>query len=150
MEYNNKIHHATTSQNFSILIKFQNRPGYVDKVYHTRIGQRLCQHTMEEHIQNKTVKNCVNCVAKQYNEIYISSVGDVYPCCYLGLEPKTYGKGKYHQAANSQFKTWLTRNNALKYTIDECIEWFNHVEDSWNKQSYEEGRLVICDDVCGK
>lgn len=105
---------------------------------------------LEDIIQNKTVKGCVNCEVKSNREIYISSVGDVYPCCYLGFEPKTYGKGKYHQAANSQFKTWLTRNNALKYTIDECIEWFNQVEDSWNKRSYEDGRLVICDDVCGK
>lgn len=105
---------------------------------------------LEDIIKNKTVKSCINCVTKSLSEIYISSVGDVYPCCFLGFEPKTYGRGRYYQAANSQFKDWLTRNNAVKYTIDECIEWFNQVEDSWKKQSYEGGRLVICDDACGK
>lgn len=105
---------------------------------------------LEDITQDKQVKSCVNCEVKSNREIYISSVGDVYPCCYLGFEPKTYGKGKYHQAANSQFNSWLDRNNAVKYSIHECVNWFNQVEASWNKQSYEEGRLVICDDVCGK
>ena len=106
--------------------------------------------TLDDITQGKIVKSCVDCQAQERKEIYISSIGDVYPCCWLGVEPKTYGKGKYHQAANAQFKLWLTRNNALKYSMHECIEWFNQVEDSWNKQSYGEGRLVICDDVCGK
>ena len=105
---------------------------------------------LEDITISKQPKSCINCEVARSKEIYISSVGDVYPCCYLGFEPKTYGKGKYHQAANSQFKTWLTRNNAIKYSISECIEWFNQVEDSWTKQTYKEGRLVICDDVCGK
>lgn len=105
---------------------------------------------LEDITHDKQVKSCVNCEVKTRHEIYVSSVGDVYPCCYLGFEPKTYGKGKYHQAANSQFNSWLTRNNAVKYSMHECIEWFNRVEDSWKEQSYEEGRLVICDDVCGK
>ena len=105
---------------------------------------------LEDITQDKSVKSCITCESQQHNEIYISSVGDVYPCCYLGFEPKTYGKGKYHQAANSQFKTWLTRNNAVKYSMHECIDWFNQVKTSWTKQTYEEGRLVICDDVCGK
>jgi len=104
---------------------------------------------LEDITDNKQPKSCIKCEVKQTKEIYISSTGDVYPCCYLGLEPKTYGKGKYHQAANAQFNTWLTRNNALKYNMEECIKWFDQVEDSWNKQTFSKGRLVICDDNCG-
>jgi MoaA/NifB/PqqE/SkfB family radical SAM enzyme len=101
---------------------------------------------LEDIINDKRPCQCINCEVKQSKEIYI---GDVYPCCFLGFEPKTYGKGKYHQAANAQFNSWLTKNNALKYSIHECITWFSQVEDSWNKKTFEEGRLVICNDVCG-
>lgn len=104
---------------------------------------------LEDITVDKNPTSCINCEVKQTKEIYISSIGDVYPCCYLGFEPKTYGKGKYHQAANAQFNAWLAKNNALKYSMIDCIEWFNQVEESWNKQTFNEGRLVICNDVCG-
>ena len=30
-----------------------------------------------------------------------------------------------------------------------CIKWFNAVEESWAKSSFEEGKLVCCSDNCG-
>jgi hypothetical protein len=38
----------------------------------------------------------------------------------------------------------------LEYPLEECIEWFKSVENAWKIDSYEQGRLVICDDVCGQ
>jgi len=35
----------------------------------------------------------IQCGAKQDKSIYVSSTGDVYPCCWLGFQPTSYGHG---------------------------------------------------------
>ena len=82
--------------------------------------------------------------------IYIAANGDVGPCCFLGFYPKTYGAGQYHQATNAQIIPLISKNNALEYPLEECIKWFESVENSWKISNYEQGRLVICDNVCGQ
>jgi MoaA/NifB/PqqE/SkfB family radical SAM enzyme len=91
----------------------------------------------------------ITCETKKLKSIYIAANGDVSPCCYTGFYPKTYGKGQYYQAVNAQLKPLIVKNNALKYPLNECIEWFESVEKSWKFDSYKEGRLIICDDNCG-
>jgi MoaA/NifB/PqqE/SkfB family radical SAM enzyme len=92
----------------------------------------------------------ISCRVKKQKSVYVSSIGDVYPCCYLGFNPKTYGHGTYHQAANQQFKNIIKENNALEYSLDHCINWFNKIEKTWTIPTFEAGRLVICNDVCGQ
>ncbi len=91
----------------------------------------------------------VGCETQKYKSIYIAANGEVYPCCYTGFYPKSYGKGQYHQAANSQLIPLIKENNALYYSLEQCIQWFTMIEESWTKRKYEDGRLVICDDNCG-
>ena len=43
----------------------------------------------------------------------------------------------------------IYKNNALEYSVSECIEWFSQIEKSWSIDQYDRGRLVICDDNCG-
>lgn len=100
-------------------------------------------------IENKIPKAKVSCKAKKNREIYIAANGEVSPCCWLGIYPKTYGHGEYHQAVNKQISNLVYKNNALEYPIVECIEWFNQIEESWKLEKYEQGRLVACDDNCG-
>ncbi len=104
---------------------------------------------LEDIIPGRKPCASVICETKKLKSIYISANGDVYPCCYTGFYPKTYGKGQYHQAANSQLIPMIEKNNALVYTLEQCIEWFGKVEQSWILKDYENGRLVICDDNCG-
>jgi hypothetical protein len=92
----------------------------------------------------------VTCQIQKNKSIYVSSTGDVYPCCFLGFNPQSYGHGNYHQAINSQIRPLISNNNALKYPLADCITWFNQVKNSWKIKNYEKGRLVICDDVCGQ
>ena len=101
-------------------------------------------------IVDRVPKNNIYCQTKQLKSIYISANGDVSPCCWTGLYPKTYGTGQYHQAANAQLIPLISKNNAVEHPLEECIEWFISVENAWKINSYEQGRLVICDDVCGK
>ena len=98
---------------------------------------------------NLTVKSNIACYSKQHKSIYISSTGDVYPCCYTGFNPNTYGHGEYHEVVNAQLNPLVNNNNALSYSLEECIKWFNAVEESWNIESFESGRLVCCNDNCG-
>ena len=48
------------------------------------------------------------------------------------------------------FALTLQKNNALKYSLRECLEWFKEIEKSWSIPTFEQGRLVICNDVCGQ
>jgi len=92
----------------------------------------------------------ISCYVKKLKSIYVSSTGDVYPCCKLGFSPKTYGHGAYHAVANGQFKHHVQENNALKYSLEHCMLWFKKIEESWSIPTFEQGRLLICHDVCGK
>ena len=92
----------------------------------------------------------IKCQVKSTRSLYISANGDVSPCCWTGLYPTTYGKGQYHQAANLQIKNIAKENNALEYSLEHCIRWFDNLEKSWDIPSFEQGRLVICNDVCGQ
>lgn len=101
-----------------------------------------------EDIYDQPKKN-VKCIAKNNNSIYISSTGDVYPCCFMGFSPNTYGHGRWHQPVNKQIKNLVYKNNALEYSLTECLEWFKSIPSCWNKKTFEDGRLIICDASCG-
>lgn len=92
----------------------------------------------------------INCIAKNANSIYISANGEVSPCCWTGIYPQTYGQGQYHQATNAQLKSIIQKNNALEYPLEECIKWHAEIEKSWSLTTFEQGRLVVCNDACGQ
>jgi hypothetical protein len=50
---------------------------------------------------------------------------------------------------NQQLTALVAKNNALEYSLQQCIEWFNQIQESWKISNYNQGRLVICDDYCG-
>jgi len=97
------------------------------------------------------IKTPISCEAIETKTVYINSIGEVYPCCYLGFNPKTYGHGSanYLNVVNTQLRPLISRNSALEYTMAECLEWFDQVEKTWDKPTYAEGRLVACNNMCG-
>lgn len=104
---------------------------------------------LEDVIHNRSPKQRVLCETKTLKSIYIAANGDVSPCCYTGFYPRTYGHGQYHEAANAQLVPLINKNNALEHPLKECIQWFREIELSWDRGSYQDGRLIICDDNCG-
>jgi MoaA/NifB/PqqE/SkfB family radical SAM enzyme len=94
-------------------------------------------------------KNTISCKSINGKSIYISSEGEVYPCCFMGFNPRKYGKGRWHQPVNAQIQSLLQPNNALERSLQECIEWFNSIPACWNKSTFEDGRLIVCDSACG-
>jgi hypothetical protein len=98
----------------------------------------------------KKPKNKINCMAKKNNRIYMSSNGDLYPCCWLGFSPKTYDEELY--IGNDQLKALMenVQNNAITHGLENAIGWFNLIEESWSKKTFKDGKLYRCDMYCGK
>jgi hypothetical protein len=81
--------------------------------------------------------------------LYVSSTGHVYPCCWLGMAPETYGHGCFVEGANKQLRPLISENNALEYSLEHCIQWFEKVKESWIKKSVKDGNLIHCNINCG-
>ena len=93
---------------------------------------------------NDTANLAIDCKHKRYQELYLAADGSVYPCCYLGFYPTTMT-----HSGNAQLVNIVKENNALEYSLEHCIEWFNNIEESWSKQSIAAGRIYTCVDTCG-
>jgi len=104
---------------------------------------------LEDIIDVRTPSKSVKCFSVTYQSIYIAANGDVSPCCWTGFYPQIYGHGEYHQALNAQLSPLVSDNNALENSLETTIEWFKNVKQQWNNKTFQEGRLVVCDDNCG-
>lgn len=111
-------------------------------------SRRNDQVLVEDVVENKSVSS-IDCFSVRKSSIYVSSTGDVYPCCYTGFQPNTYGHGNYMQAVNAQLKKIILENNALIYGLEHSIKWFGSVQKSWDDQDFNSTRLLICQDKCG-
>ena len=93
----------------------------------------------------------VDCNAKKYKSVYVTATGEVYPCCWLGFYPKTnINHATEISVLNKQLLPMIHNNNALEHDLEESIAWFNRVEQSWSCSTYQDGKLIKCDQVCGK
>jgi len=94
---------------------------------------------------HKDVPNLsMNCIHKQNREIYIAADGSVYPCCFLGFYPHTMS-----HPGNRELAPLVTENNALQYSLEHCLAWFDSVEQAWARSSIAEGRPYQCVNTCG-
>lgn len=110
---------------------------------------------LENHVtwfKPETVKNDkdvpnveINCLHKTRQEIYVAADGSVYPCCFLGFYP-----GSMQHPGNIQVIPLVKENNALEYSLEHCLMWFEKIEQSWQEKSIREGRIYQCVSTCGK
>ena len=96
-------------------------------------------------IKKDTPELNLRCRHKVAREIYLAADGTVYPCCYLGFYPHSM-----NHPGNKELATIVTENNALKYSLEHCLEWFESIEQAWSKSSIAEGRPYQCVNTCGK
>jgi MoaA/NifB/PqqE/SkfB family radical SAM enzyme len=113
------------------------------------MNRRLTGSTSLEEITQGQTPHPIECEVEKKKSIYVASTGDVYPCCYLGFEPKTFGRGAWHDAANGQFAHMIGSNNAIEHSLEACMAWFEDIEKTWAIPEFEQGRLVICNRQCG-
>lgn len=86
-----------------------------------------------------------DCVHKKNQEIYIAADGSVYPCCFLGFYPH----GMNHPG-NQELAPMVQENNALQYSLEHCMQWFESVETAWQSSSIADGRPYQCVQSCGR
>lgn len=85
------------------------------------------------------------CVHSKNREIYIAADGSVYPCCYLGFYPHTM-----NHPGNQELRDLVKQNNALEYSLEHCLNWFDSVEQSWQRASIAQGRIYQCVVTCNR
>jgi MoaA/NifB/PqqE/SkfB family radical SAM enzyme len=112
------------------------------------LALKLTKNFTPETCDTKTNPD-IHCKVIDSASVYISSTGHVYPCCWLGMAPETYGHGQYIQGPNVQLRSIISENNALEYGLEHCIKWFDQVKESWRKTSVADGRLIHCNNNCG-
>jgi len=95
------------------------------------------------------IKNKIDCESNKKKQIYVTATGEVYPCCWLGMYPLLDYQHAW-QLDNHQIKDMIVDNNALTHGIAKSLEWFNGIEQAWQKTDYLQGRLVKCDQYCGR
>jgi hypothetical protein len=55
-----------------------------------------------------------------------------------------------HHAGNKELAPLVKENNALEYSLEHCLEWFEKIEQSWDKPSIAEGRMYQCISTCNR
>jgi len=108
----------------------------------------MTQEKQQRFIKEIPIKN-ITCEVSVSKSIYVSSTGDVFPCCYTGFSPGTFRNNSDTGYGMQQLNEIMSENNALTHDLEHCIQWFNKISESWNKDSYEQGRLVTCNKQCG-
>lgn len=94
----------------------------------------------------------ISCDVLPKKSVYVTSTGEVYPCCFIGHFPRSFGHGDYyHAATNQQIREILGDfdNNAITNSFENCVSWFDKIEHTWKQNSFESGRLLVCHNTCG-
>lgn len=92
----------------------------------------------------------IKCEVLEDLSIYIASTGEVYPCCHLGFQPRTFGDPGSYRSANRQLASIMLDNNANQLGIEQSMQWFPRVATSWQQPTFKQGRLVHCNNTCGR
>lgn len=87
----------------------------------------------------------IKCVHKRNREIYVAADGSVYPCCFLGFYPTVM-----QHPGNQELSQLISHNNALQYPLEQCLEWFDQIEHTWNLNSIAQGRTYQCVKTCNQ
>lgn len=92
----------------------------------------------------------ITCQVQRDRSIYITSTGEVYPCCWLGHSPESFDKIRPWNASNKQIAALVAENNAKEHGIEHAMAWFNKVSASWQENDYRSGLLYQCMATCGR
>jgi MoaA/NifB/PqqE/SkfB family radical SAM enzyme len=96
-------------------------------------------------LNNTISKSNIDCYSTKHKEIYVSANGEVYPCCWMGFYPN-YSPNSIR---NLQIAPLIHENNALEVGLESAVKWFDKIDATLKCDSVKDGRLYICNEVCG-
>jgi len=112
--------------------------------------QELYETMMEENNSGakKSFKYEIDCFTQNTGEIYVSSEGNVYPCCWTGLSSQNVKDGMEYK-----MRKWIEERgyeiNAKNSSIDAIVDsgFFEEIKRTWSKPE-NAGRLEVCSVIC--
>lgn len=98
-------------------------------------------------------KVSVKCQSLETGGIFISCLGEVFPCCtvYQQVCYKTIN-GVNDESELNEYKYYIKDNlSAFLKPIKEIVEgeFFNNIVNSWQKQTIKDGKCKSCSRTCG-
>lgn len=97
----------------------------------------------------RDIPESIECYADKRKYLYLDALGDVYPCCYLGAQPRTFDRsGGVMKPMHEQIDKLMYKNNLFENSIEQTLEWFKDIPPAWDAPIDQ--RLQACDSVCGK
>ena len=141
-----QVLNKTTVGAEGVLIQPPTKQKYVHVVLRNPTRSSFSQWLKEsEHVP-------IECYAQYDSSLYIDSTGRVFPCCYLaagmynrhGLDLPDRWDDLYAQAG-SHCNLYTAVWNEIIHS-----DFFEQIQSSWAKPTYDQGRLVGCAATCGK
>ncbi len=120
------------------------------KVYDSFPPKEDLNLRLDSYTENKFNCSKIDCMANKGKQIYVSAMGNVYPCCFIGSRHFAPNK---HNFTNRQIQTFLGNGNFSLHqrSLREIVEddWFkNSYTSSWKKPTVREGKLAVCAEFC--
>lgn len=113
----------------------------------------IAQHgSMKEFL----AKTPIVCKVAEEKSVYVTAEGHAFPCCWTAnqLYPWYYGeRGAPIWKMINQLPNGIDSLNAVKHGLRAVVEgpfFQKRLPESWEKTSYESGRLFVCGKTCGK
>lgn len=116
-----------------------------DYVAYENFRKELAVQHIEDKKESWISSKKLDCYHLNDRSVYINSLGELYPCCFLGFNPKTFINDR-----NPQLKEILSRysNNLLSVDWQTAIDWFNEIYTGWKKDTVDEGMILGCLMTC--
>lgn len=97
----------------------------------------------------RSIPERIECYADKRKYVYLDALGDVYPCCYLGAQPRTFDRaGGIMKHQHARIDELMSDNNLFENTMEQALDWFNQIPAQWDAPM--EQRIAACDNVCGR
>ena len=92
------------------------------------------------------VRNLFGYPLNQGHKVHLMTLAEVEQM--FAQIDRVRASGLYH--SHEQLRPLIKDNNILAHGLARAIEWFDLVEESWTKESYNSGQLLRCNTVCGQ
>ena len=123
--------------------------------FNTKVTRRFKDKTVdyikaiEENETHNYEQMKISCETLHKNEIYVSADGLILPCCHIGEElfdwSKKHNRKNLVDALGGDLEMYKLTNKSL----EDIINSFNKVSDTWLLPDYKSGKLPVCAETCG-